>query len=234
MSDLLTKLEEKIKEVAPEFEVKPKNESRLMRVINKILFFNNAFMSGYITTIGQKVYWATGRDYRDDPDGSFNTLAHEFVHVMDYMQKPVRFSLSYLFPQILALPGVLFVLLSPILIPLMCLSILSPWFLLALASLVFLAPIPSPGRKRAEMRGYGMTARVYQWKYGTVPDWRIERSVRAFTGPNYYFMWPFDSKVRAELAHYGQVEDPPFLKDDPNPAWEIVRRVLEENGGLHG
>ena len=230
---LLSKLEEAIKSHAPKFEVKFKDESKFMKLIDKILFFNKTFMTGYITTIGQKVYWQTRERYEGNKEASFNTLAHEFVHVMDSVNKPVTFTLGYLFPQILAAPGLIFALLLPLWITLMALSIMSPWWLLMLLFLGFLAPIPSPGRKKAEVRGYGMSFLVRMWRYGNVSNWKYERSVDAFTGPNYYWMWPFEKQVRKELDQFKQKEIPPFLENDPNPAWKVVRKVLEENGGLH-
>lgn len=231
---LLRKLEEAIKPHAPKFEVKFKDESKFMKLLDKILFFNKTFMTGYITTIGQKVYWPTRSRYEDNPRASFDTLAHEFVHIMDSVNKPARFPLGYLFPQILAAPGLLFALLLPLWITLMALSVMSPWWLFMLLFLGFMAPIPSPGRKRAEIRGYGMSFLVRMWRYNRVSSWKFERSVTAFTGPNYYWMWPFDKQVREELTKYKQTDIPPFLDDDPNPAWKVVRRVLEENGGLYG
>lgn len=229
---LLTQLEAAVKEHAPKFEVKFKDESRFMKLIDKVLFFNKVFMTNYITTIGQKVYWPSREKYEGDPSNSFNVLAHEFVHIMDHIKNPVKFPLSYLFPQILAAPGLLFVLLLPVLVPLIALSLVSSWWLLMLLFLLFMAPLPSPGRKKAEIRGYGMSFRVRMWRYNQVSDWKFERSVKAFTGPNYYFMWPFRKQVEKELTEYRQVENPPFLESDHSPAWKVVRGIIEENGEL--
>jgi len=230
---LLTALEGAIKTHAPKFEVRFKNESKLMKIIDKILFFNHLFMTNYITTIGQVPYWPSREHYEYNPDASFDVLAHEFVHVMDYIKKPVRFTLGYLFPQILALPAVLFILLSPLFITLMCLSIISPWWLLTLLSLVALAPLPASIRKWAEVRGYGMSLRVRMWRYNQVTSSKFESSVRAFTGPNYYFMWPFEKDIRKELSAYSLKEDPAHLETDSNPAWRVVYQVLKDNGAPH-
>lgn len=229
---LLTALENRIKEHASGFEIKFKNESALMKIIGKILSpFNKTFMTSFKTTIGQKVYWPTRELYEANPSQSFNTLAHEFVHIMDYKLKPIRFTLGYLFPQILAAPGVLFTLLLPVWLPLMILSILSPWWLLFLVSLVFLAPIPSPGRKKAEVRGYGMSCLVRFWRFGSVLDREFNHYVGAFTGPAYYFMWPFKRSIEKQLKPYCSENASVF--NDPNSAYKVVYNLLEEHGELH-
>jgi hypothetical protein len=78
---------------------------------------------------------------------------------------------------------------------------LSVWFvgwqtLWLLAALIFVAPIPAPGRKWAEMRGYGMSIFVEIALFGLT---EITRKAKQFTGPDYYFMWPFKKAVRDEL-----------------------------------
>lgn len=230
---LLTKLEEAIKEQVPGFEVKFKNESKFMILINKILFFNKHFMTNYVTTIGKIPYWQSREAYEADPDNSFDTLAHEFIHIMDYILHPVSFTLGYLFPQILAAPGVIFILLLPIFITLMCFSLMSPWWLLMLLFLGFLVPLSAPFRKNSEMRGYGMSLRVKMWKDGKIPEEKFERTVKAFTGPNYYYMWPHEGDVRRELFEYSLKHDPAYIKNDENPAWRIVYNVLKKNGALY-
>ena len=79
---------------------------------------------------------------------------------------------------------------------------------------VSLAPIPAPGRYWAELRGYGMSIHWAVWVGDRV---RIERKVAQFTGPPYYFMWPFKKSVEKKLRKYeeraraGIVKDPAFL-----------------------
>lgn len=131
--ELLTALEDEIRKHAPKFEIRFKNESKLMRFIGKILFFNKTFMTNYTTVLGPKVYFPTKEYYESNPVGSFDTLSHEFVHIMDDNRHPFLFKLKFAFPQILAVLGVL----SLILIPLACLSVISSWWLMLLAFLVF-------------------------------------------------------------------------------------------------
>jgi hypothetical protein len=222
---MLERLENKIKECAPTYELRFKNKSTFMKVLDKILFFNKDFLTSVKTVIGTKMYWPSKEQYDKDPIATFRVLAHEFVHIMDYLRSPVRFVLGYLFPQILAAPAVLFVLLSPILIPLIAVGILSPYILLALVTTIFLAPIPSPGRKKAEMRGYGMSIKVRMWLQGSnsqyLEDWYVDQ----FTGQLYYYMWPFPKSVRKELKTW---EDPHGRLNDLNPAYREVYNLIKE------
>ena len=212
--DKLTKLEEKIKEMAPTFELKFKNQSKFMEVLSKILFFNKNFMTSVKTTIGTTVYWTTEEDYKKNPRVSFMTLAHEFVHIMDYKKNPVSFVLSYLFPQILAIFSLLAIF-----------ALLNPWFLLFLIFLIFLAPLPAPWRKKWEMRGYGMSVKVLNWWFnlnspmGT--DWYVEQ----FTGPSYYFMWPFQNSVKKEFAKWADPKDNSCLEE---PVYKVVYDIIKE------
>ena len=66
-----------------------KEDSKLMKFISKLLFFNKTFMTDYVTTIGRTIYVPSGYI-------SSTTLRHELVHVADYNAHPVWFTLSYL------------------------------------------------------------------------------------------------------------------------------------------
>ncbi len=213
---ILTNLENKIKESVPTFEIKFKDESPFMKFLCKLMFFMN--FNQFITTLGTKVYWPSRISYESNPAESFKILAHEFVHIIDYKQNKL-FMLSYVFPQILAV----FSLLS-------FLAFLNIWFLLCLGFLLFLAPIPSPGRKKIEIRGYGMSCRNEVWFNGKIDQNILESYVRNFTGPNYYYMWPFKEDVRNELIPYTQKFEPPFLAIDKNPAWSEVFSIVKNSG----
>jgi len=216
MTDLerLQALERRIKELVPSFEVRFKDESRFMKVLGKILFFTKGFMTGFITTIGTKVYFTSRKEYLADPANSFRVLAHEFVHVFDFVLKPVRFPLGYLFPQILALFSLFAVL-----------AFLSPYFLLCLLALLCLAPIPSVPRKDREMRGYGMSLKVEQWR-GISPeglDWWVSHSANNFVNSNYWYMYPYRDAVERELK--GWLADDYCLGDN-NVAYFEVHRLI--------
>jgi hypothetical protein len=217
---MLEELEEKIKTRVPGFEIRFKDKSKFMRFISKILFFNNKFMSRYITTIFDKVYWPNKKRFKQNPVGSFLTLAHEYVHIMDWKRHPILFVLGYLFPQVLSLPGIVFVLFSFIIIPLMLFSIVSPYWLFSLLTLIFLAPIPSYFRTKYELKGYSMSIKAREWLFGSADKRKIRRSADQFTGPAYYWMSRVD--VYSDLKSINEVK----LINGPNPAFKDVRDII--------
>ena len=132
---------------------------------------------------------------------------------MDYKAKPVRFVLGYFFPQILVVISLMAVL-----------AVINPWFLLALISLLALAPIPAPFRKKIEMRGYGMSIKAYQWRNNLIiNDDRFNYYVDKFITSDYYYMWPFPESIKEELRGW-ITDDSCVLKS--NPAYYDVHRIL--------
>lgn len=69
----------------PDFEIKPKAESRLMKAANiglRIITFGamKTFMTDFITTVGETVYVPAGWDNKDDTSKA-SVLRHERVHM---------------------------------------------------------------------------------------------------------------------------------------------------------
>lgn len=199
----LQQLENEIKSYAPNFEIRFKDESKFMKLLSKLLFFNKSFSTNYVTTIGEKVYWPTRKSYTPN---SYFTLAHEFVHIMDYKKSPIKFILGYSFPQILSLPF----LLLPLLVWFVPIAYLLPFAL-------FLLPLPSPTRTYYELRGYGMTIKSKLWNKIN-PD--INHISKNFTSSNYYYMWPFKNNIISKLNQYNNLSVP----SDTNPAWNVLYR----------
>lgn len=163
-----------------------KTESRLMKVLAAVLFFNKNFMNGYVTTIGRTVYWpSAGKLSGKD----FETLFHEAQHACDFTQNPCWFISSYLSPQSTALlaAGALLALVG------------SPLWLLSLLFLLMLAPLPSPMRTHWELRGYACNMACALWTQGYVPAHDLQRIRDDFTSCSYYFMWPFPSSMDEKL-----------------------------------
>jgi len=190
---ILDDLVAKIKIRLPDFEIRYKDEDTLQKLIGKALFFNSAYMTRYTTTMFGKVYFTSRKWVEDNPRSAWKVLAHEYVHLLDDKDEGLKFSLSYLAPQIYAAGALL-----------AFGAFWSLWFLLALGFLGFLAPWGSKGRTKWEMRGYTMSMAVNYWRYGSVADWQKLNIVENFTGPNYYYMCrdraAMDSKVHvAEL-----------------------------------
>lgn len=188
----IQKIRQALEELSKKMGVasKIKEQSFFMKLIGKILFFNPGFMDTYITTMFGTVYYPE-RLLNDDFVYCM-VQPHELVHAADMKKKP-WLGVLYLFPQLLAL---LFFL------SLLAISY-SNWHLLWLLCVGFIAPIPSYWRKAVEMRGYAMTLAVTEWRYGQEGEKVQEKPPEGmhtyFTGPDYYFMWPFKKSVEDEL-----------------------------------
>jgi hypothetical protein len=132
---------------------------------------------------------------------------------MDYKKHPILFVFSYLGPQLLVLMSLLSVL-----------TFLFHPFIWALMFLLFILPIPSIGRKNIEARGYGMSLKTLLWSgYASIPEDYLEHCIGNFTGPNYYFMWPFKNNISNKLKEYTS----DGCLNDENPAYKEVYNILK-------
>jgi hypothetical protein len=176
MSDHLKKIRENlttfIKTDITGFEIKSKKDSWFMKLIGKLIFFNERFMTAYVTTFYPKVYVPKLPWREESHAGAIATLAHEWVHLHDRKRMGLLFNFLYIAPQCF--------------FPFALLGFVNPWFFLFF--LAFL-PLPSPGRAWAEIRGYRMTIAVYYWLSGQKVD--LKWIVDQFVSSSYYFMWPF-------------------------------------------
>jgi len=175
--EALTKL---IKTTFPDFEIVDKKQSKLMLVLSKVLFFNKKFMTHYTTTVGNKIY-VPDLSFLDDDDNAFTVIAHEYVHMCDNKRMGPLFKITYLLPQIFALLSLL--------------AFINLWWLLCL---LFLLPLPSPGRTWLEYRGYSMSMACYYFMYGVKPD--VKWYFDYFTSSLYYWMCPFKSYISKKLS----------------------------------
>ena len=170
-------LEKHVRENIPGFEVIEKSQSPMMRFLDNVLFFVKGFMTSFTTTSYPKIYVPSMTRWDTNHTNTISVLAHEYVHLKDRKRLGWFFNFLYLSPQILSV----FALLAP----------LNLWFLLFL---LFLLPVPSPGRAWAEVRGYRMTIAAYYWL--VAGKYNLDHVVGHFVGPNYYWMWPFKKYVR--------------------------------------
>jgi len=168
-----------IKKDFPDFEVIDKKQSTLMSVLSKVLFFNKKFMTHYTTTVGNKIY-VPDLSFLDDEDNAFIVLAHEYVHMCDNKRLGPLFKLLYLSPQIFA-----------------PLSLFAFWNITWLWCLLFLLPLPSPGRTWFEYRGYSMSMACYYFLYGVKPE--VKWYLDYFSTSLYYWMCPFRDYLAGEL-----------------------------------
>ena len=184
-----------IKADVPKFAIKRKSESLLMRLLSFVLFFNKDFMTAYVTTIYPTIYvpdWWGFQKNREREE--IEILAHEYVHLYDRKHMWWLFNILYLSPQIFSL-----------------LAFGAFWNLSYLWFLLCLLPWPSPGRAWLEFRGYRMSLAMFYWnilkedpenkeKYYTFLEYYdITWIVQQFTGPAYYFMFPFKGYVERKF-----------------------------------
>jgi hypothetical protein len=193
-----------VKEHFPKLRIKFKNESWTSKVIAAVVWiFNRRYLADFTTVRGNSIYFPNRAFVEESPRRAFKILMHEFVHMWDARESPFWFRVAYGFPQIL------FLLFLPLLIIALCIPAGDPgtpkWVtvaVLAILGFVSLLPLPSPGRARAEFRGYAMSMAQNFWRYGSIQDETKEWVAERFTGWGYYKMWSFaaDVEKRVETA----------------------------------
>lgn len=159
-----------------------KDESNFMKIIGKLMFFNKDFMTHYITTIGNTVYYPSRDFVKNNRVDAYMTFLHELVHVHDSKKySHFLFSLAYLLPQLL------FLLVIPLLF-------IFGWK--ALLCSLFLLPLPAYFRMNFEKRAYTISIYVIKRiidKYNIKLDLNQFAKAYAleFKKSTYYYSWPF-------------------------------------------
>lgn len=165
-----------IRTFVPQTKLIDKSSSTFHRFIGFIMFFNKTYMKSFWTTIGYTIAQPTTKNW--------HVLLHEGVHIVQAKKySRLLFSFLYLFPQIFALLAIF----API---------LSWWWLLAL---LFLLPLPAPFRMYFELEAYRVTLLLVKLLSDTSTDVALRHLVKEFTGPNYFFMWPFENYIKNKL-----------------------------------
>lgn len=232
-----------IQTAVPNFRVLYKAESWLMAAIG-VVFGVIGFIGGlfrarplagyraardmfvlrYTTTIGASCYMkGTRAENLANPD--WDTLAHEGVHARDDHRKPVRFKLSYLFPQILALLALG--------------AIAGIWWrpaLWCLVALAAIAPWPAPFRVYWERRGYRMSIVCAVLERGenyvkqpAFLEWMADH----FTKADYWFMggfWPgarrrIESMIKTDIMWAIAICDGRLSMEPYTSTARIIRRA---------
>lgn len=197
----------------PKAIVAKKSESKLMKAINLVVGkFNPEFSDRFITTIGATIYVPDDFLETNDDTQVVEVLAHETQHIIDYAASPAKFVLGYLFPQVLALLSLLALG-----------AFFNTWMLLWLIALVFLAPIPSPGRYKAEINGYRVSIlfarnrvvfdgyRLTRVGYSDAEMAQLHKWIsNQMTSANYYFAWPFPKQIEKDLTDEGFMIEPRY------------------------
>jgi hypothetical protein len=191
-----------------------KSDSWMMRVAAFFLKpFNPSFMGDYITTFGDIIYVPDNFLDTYDELEVLDVVSHETQHIIDYKANPVWFLLSYSFP--LWLSSLSLLALG---------AFWNPWMLFWLLALGFLAPIPSPGRYKAELNGY-RTAILFArklWKYEPSQMEQLYNWItNQMTSGAYYWAWPFKDKIKEDLR------DESFMNE---PRYQEITKFLVDHG----
>ena len=187
-------------------DVKFKDESLLMKVLGKALFFNPSFMTNYTTTLGSTVYFPTKKWVDENSEDAACILAHELIHVSDSQEIGMSlFAYSYLFPQVLSLLALLAIVSSNL------------WLLWLLC----LAPLPAPFRTYWELRGYAITDAVLHKTRGTFTS--SDFLAKQFTTGAYYFMWPFRNDIISRIEENRNM----YVHGSLNQKMEVSEAILE-------
>lgn len=201
----------------PELTVKYKNESLLMKILARILFFNKNFMN-ITTTLGSTIYFPSSTKVKLSPVSNTVILLHEVSHIYEGKKKnSLLYKFLYLFPQIL------FLLSIPILV-------LFGWKL-AILCLCFLLPIPAYFRMKEERQAYVISLYVMN-RLNNIYNFNIDLNphkdlfIKEFSNSNYYFMWPlpgikksFDDAVEEIKSNHRPIYD--------RGLYEIIDDILE-------
>ncbi len=185
-----------VRRFVPGYRAVMKSDSRLMRAIGWVLlrFGNTQFSEEFWTTVNGVTYRPLAAVDGAVPDEWVTTL-HEGRHAVDAQRiGQWAFNAGYLLPQLLALPAALCAAIG------LCLASW-PLAVTGLVLLALAAPLPAPFRAWAEFRGYAtsMACTVWSGRMGTV-DYYLDKFVGPmFTGPAYYWQWPFRARVRARF-----------------------------------
>ena len=176
---------EAIKKDIKGFDLVRKQDKKLQKFLTKLLAIIKIDYMKFWTTIYPKVY----SGIVEPSPRKWKTMQHEWVHLKDTKKFTFPlFVVIYYFPQIFALLAVL--------------AFWSPWWLLCL---LLAAPLPAPGRAWLELRAYRRSVELGQDK---------EHTLKAFTGSDYYFMFPFPKLMNK-------------LLDKPSPYKKEMDKVIE-------
>lgn len=183
-------IDEISKKYCPGFSVKSKSKPDWkMKFVSFIVgIFNSNIDEGFTTTIFDTI-WVPDTFKLRTEKGQLSTIIHETIHVYDaHKYTNIVFGFVYLCPQILSILALL--------------AVFGGWWLWFLLFLICILPIPSFGRKWAELRGYRSNIMFdrYVDKCGDTELLRISKMYSTcFTGNSYYFMWPFKNNVVSGL-----------------------------------
>lgn len=203
----------KVKEYFPKFQIKFKDQSLLMKILGKLLFFNPRFMTSYTTTIGNTIYAPSEKFITDNPENFKGIIIHECTHMYDSKRLNILFTLGYLFPQILSLPVLLL------------LFVLS-WKIVLPIFVLLLLPLPAPWRAYFERRAYFVHMYAMKKLFGTNPIILASHFSNFFKDGSYYWMWVFGMDTSFNKEALNILVETPASAEEPN-LHKMVNDLIE-------
>lgn len=202
----------------PDFNIRYKDEEWTSKALGMLSYvFNPNYMTQFITTRYQDVFFPSRKFITDNYRQAWKILAHEYVHMVDRCEGGIGFNIRYASPQmwaILALSSLVAIWVGS-------------WGLLGLTPLLCVLPLPAPGRRDAELRGYAMSMFVNHVRYGDVRDSTKDWMVDHFTGAAYYFMWPFRQNMHDRLyAVEAKMDDGTIFDWDATGVFKEIHTFL--------
>ncbi len=219
---LFYSLAEFIKEEIPEFEIRYKNDSRMQKFVAMLLWiFNRHYMTKYVTTM-YPIVWFPSREYiYENPWKAAKVLAHEYVHLYDAKGEQRWWKFRYLNPQAAMTLG------STMTLTALIVFADYSWWIYLIGLWTFL-PWPAPFRRDAELRGYAMNMVINVWRHGSIRRSTIEWIVDHFTGPDYFFMWPFRKGMTERVVEVeGEITFGRIYKGEAGKPYADVISVFE-------
>lgn len=214
LSPLVQKfIEEVTRKYSPKFVVRNKAHKEGLYAVASFFakIFNKKIDTDFVTQTLHECWVAPMFLAYRDAD-LIMILAHETMHERDRKAwSTFAVFLLYFMPQLLAV----FALLS-----LVAIGGNLAW-LWCLGFLLFLLPIPSPGRAWIELRAYRVNMlilrHVHKYSEETIRAFADSRA-KSFTGMSYYLMWPFKKHIVGLL-----------LKEVPHPFYDELKAWIVAN-----
>jgi len=107
---------------------------------------------------------------------------------------------------------------------------LGGWWHLSLAVAL---PFPAYWRMKYELEAYQISATLVVWSMGDIGESHLKHITQNFTGPLYYYMWPFKGYIDKRLlaaVERAKNWDPTVDKD---PYLNAIMMSMRGSGKLH-
>lgn len=217
LSPLVEKfINEFARKYSPKFKIRNKAHKDGLYAVASFFgkLFNPEIDSRYLTQVLHEC-WLPPHLFEYSDMDLITTLAHEVMHERD-RKEFTSFGAFMLYgsPQVLAIPALL---------SFLALGLGLGW-LACLAFLVFLLPLPAPGRMWMELRAYRVQMMFLRRVHKADEDYlraMADHYSKQFTSAAYFFMWPFKNHIIHLL-----------LTEKPHPYYDDLRAWLTENGLL--